>query len=500
MHDAYVAIFQIDTDGIARLVFPRSPSEDHYARGGRDYRLLFPGSPYWYVQEDPGVGYFFLVASPEPFDFSAFRFSPYARGWDLSLVGRRVYRDPYVATDDYVAALISDWERAPYALDFATYNVGERYEYPRFLCYDCHGFRNYATWNPYYAACVSFRVVIFDDPYFYPARRYRSDRVVWTQPVARDRPRFAFREREGGEPAGPLIQARTTPPPAAVRGPAPRRDPSGGAGGVVPSAGPTDLGVIRGRPSRPAAEPAYGGGIRGNATAPSQPSGVAAPAPRRGSEGERQEPGRETADPSRVAPEEPRERVRPVLRRWPSEGAGRARPANPPASPEEDRRAPEASPSDRGKGRHHEPRVPSARGRSSGTATAARRLGERRPAAAPPRDSERAPAGLGGHGCPQRWERDADRAQDAGRAAGGEAVEASAARSSCPHAVPRRPPSLPRSASASWMPPTGRCWPAPWSDFRALPLRAHRHRRRLRSGSAADPHLNPIAARPEIVL
>ncbi len=199
---------------------PAVAEQDHYARGGRDYRLLFPGSPYWYVQDDPGVGYFFLVASPEPFDFSAFRFSPYARGWDLSLVGRRVYRDPYVATDDYVAALIPDWERAPYALDFATYNVGERYEYPRFLCYDCHGFRNDATWNPYYAACVSFRVVIFDDPYFYPARRYRSDRVVWTQPVARDRPRFAFREREGGgrlpgaiRPGGREASCRARVPP-----------------------------------------------------------------------------------------------------------------------------------------------------------------------------------------------------------------------------------------------------------------------------------------------
>jgi len=220
VRDAYVAIFQIDTAGIARLVFPRSSSEDHSARGGRDYRLLFPGSPYWYVQDDPGVGYFFLVASPEPFDFSAFRFSPYARGWDLSLARRRVYRDPYVATDDYVAALIPDWERAPYALDFATYNVGERYEYPRFLCYDCHGFRNDATWNPYYAACVSFRVVIFDDPYFYPVRRYRSDRVVWTQPVAWDRPRFAFREREGGgrlsgaiRPGGREASCRARVPP-----------------------------------------------------------------------------------------------------------------------------------------------------------------------------------------------------------------------------------------------------------------------------------------------
>ena len=117
-------------------------------RGGRDYRLLFPQTPVWVIDEDPGVGYFFMVASPEPLDFSAFPFDA-ELGWDLSGVGEVVYEDPYVAIDDYVAAIVPNWEQVPYALDFITYNVGDTYSYPRFLCYDCHESRPYSSWNPY---------------------------------------------------------------------------------------------------------------------------------------------------------------------------------------------------------------------------------------------------------------------------------------------------------------------------------------------------------------
>ena len=249
--DAYVAIFHIDTDGTSRLVFPRSPDEDHYVRGGRDYRLLFPLSPYWYVEDQPGVGYYFIVASFQRFDFSRFRFSHYDYGWDLSLVGRHVYRDPYLAIDDYVAALLPDWERVPYALDFTSYDVGERYEYPRFLCYDCHGFRSYGGWNPYRYACTTFRVVIYDDPYFYPARRYRGDRVVWARPPTPERPRFAFTTRAATDPREPLVSPRVISEADPTQGGAvPRRSPEDGAGGVpsgvAPDRAPTDLGIIRG--------------------------------------------------------------------------------------------------------------------------------------------------------------------------------------------------------------------------------------------------------------
>ena len=209
--DAFVAIFHVNTDGSVRLLHPRSPDENHYARGGADLRLLFPRSPYWYVDEYDGIGYFFIVASREPFDFSEFGHSHYGAGWDLTGVGRRVYTDPYVAIDDYVASLIPNWEESAFALDFMSYHVGRVYEYPRFLCYDCHAFKTYSAWNPYRYACTSFRVVVYDDPYYYPAYRYRGDRVVYVTPT-RARPRYVFKERAVGEPALPLVRNREPPP------------------------------------------------------------------------------------------------------------------------------------------------------------------------------------------------------------------------------------------------------------------------------------------------
>jgi hypothetical protein len=260
--DAFVAIFHIDTNGTTRLVFPNSPQENHYARAERDYRVLFPGSSYWYVDEDPGMGYFFIVASPEPFSFADLRYSHYNGGWDLSFVGRQVYGDPYLAMDDYVAALIPDWEYVPYGLDFTAYNVEQRYDYPRFMCYDCHGFRPFYTWNPYHYACTSFRVVIYNDPYYYPVTRYRGTRVVYAQP-RRGVAHFAFKERAAGEPWTPQIVVRETPPGTqpGVGGTAVRRVQPKEPGGLTPvpgrsgvtSPGSAAPGVDRGAVRRPGA-------------------------------------------------------------------------------------------------------------------------------------------------------------------------------------------------------------------------------------------------------
>lgn len=221
---AFVAIFHIDTNGTVRMVFPSSPQENHYARGGRDYRVLFPGSSYWYVEDDPGVGYFFIVASPDPFDFGDFGYSHFTGGWDLGQIGRQVYGDPYLAMDDYVAALIPEWEYVGYGLDFTSYHVERHYEYPRFLCYDCHQFQPYYSWNPYLYSCTSFRVVIYSDPYYYPATRYRGTRVVYVQP-RRGVARFGFKERAVGEVGTPQVVVRNNPPVSqpGVEGPANRR-------------------------------------------------------------------------------------------------------------------------------------------------------------------------------------------------------------------------------------------------------------------------------------
>ncbi len=269
--DAFIAIFHIDTNGSTRLVFPRSPDEDNYVYGGRDFRLVFPGSSQWVVADDPGVGYFFSIASPEPLDFRDFGYSHYDGGWDLSNAGRRVYRDPYVAMDEFVERLIPDWEYVPYALDFSPYHVEERYEYPRFLCYDCHGFRPYASWNPYLATCTSFRVVVYDDPYYYPSTRYRGTQVVFARPVQPGLPRFEFKERARGEAPTPLLVRRATP---SVSTPRPAVAPPSGRSPAVqrrsgtPAASPVRV-PTRTRPSQ--ALPSRGGPPPAT-SAPSRPT------------------------------------------------------------------------------------------------------------------------------------------------------------------------------------------------------------------------------------
>ncbi|MDH5588978.1 MAG: DUF4384 domain-containing protein [Gemmatimonadota bacterium] len=272
--DAYVAIFRIDTDGSVRLLHPRGPGEDSFTVGGRDYRLLFPESPYWFVEEFPGLGYFFIVASPEPFDFSSFDHGYPVRGWDLSQVGRTVYSDPYVAMDDYVAELIPDWEYTPYGLDFVTYHVGQTYEYPRFLCYDCHGYRTYATWNPYSYSCSTLRVVIWDDPYYYPAYRYDGSRVVFASPE-RARPRFEFARRAAGDPGVALVRRRDAPGPDDRRSVAMPKEPADESTWRRSSGIPRSSGQIQRRPSASSSD-------RQGGVSPSD-SGARRAAPRRGS-------------------------------------------------------------------------------------------------------------------------------------------------------------------------------------------------------------------------
>jgi hypothetical protein len=313
---AFVAVFQIDTNGTARMIFPSSPRENHFARGDRDYRILFPGSSYWYVDDDPGMGYFFIVASPVPFDFSQFGTSWHTGAWDLSYVGGQVYGDPYLAMDEYVAALIPDWEYVTYGLDFTAYHVDRRYEYPRFLCYDCHGFRPYQAWNPYAYSCMSFRVVIYNDPYYYPATRYRGTRVVYVQP-RRGVAQFAFKERAAGEPGTPQVVVRNTPPvrqPGVEGGEVRRAVPRTGASAVTSSGGAGQTTTVPPGLARPGVEGTSNRRPAGTApigaTPPTRPTEVLTGRPGAGAAG-RAVPPRVTTPPQTGTS------GRPVLERRP---------------------------------------------------------------------------------------------------------------------------------------------------------------------------------------
>src|SRR2546425_8520901 len=64
--DAFVTILRVDTDGRVRVLFPREPWEDNFARGGRDYEVQGGDDrDAFYIDDYPGVGYLFAVRSEE---------------------------------------------------------------------------------------------------------------------------------------------------------------------------------------------------------------------------------------------------------------------------------------------------------------------------------------------------------------------------------------------------------------------------------------------------
>jgi hypothetical protein len=194
--DAYLTVFRIDTDGGLRVLFPHQPWEDTWVRGGRVVEVdagddSGPGG--FQVDDYPGVGYVFAVTSAEPFDYSSL-----VRGdeWDYrEIANGRIHGDPYVAISDLAGQISPD---AAYDYDVTPYYVEHHYDYPRFVCYDCHTYTSYREWNPYGASCTRYRVVVRDDPAYYPYR-YGGRSVVAERP-RHPAPRYVFRDADPRRP------------------------------------------------------------------------------------------------------------------------------------------------------------------------------------------------------------------------------------------------------------------------------------------------------------
>jgi hypothetical protein len=192
--DAYVTLFRLDTDGRVRVLYPREPWEDNFVRGGRELEIQGYDSPDLFRIDDyPGVGYLFAVAAADPFTFDPIESGDH---WDYRVIADgRVRGDPYVALTDLAQRIVpagdEDWD-----YDMVPYYVERHYDYPRFLCYDCHSYATWTSWDPYAYSCVRFRIVVYDDPYYYPYRYYGGRRVVFARPF-RPQPRFIFKDRDG---------------------------------------------------------------------------------------------------------------------------------------------------------------------------------------------------------------------------------------------------------------------------------------------------------------
>ena len=195
--DAYVTVFQVDTDGVARVLFPAGPWDNNYIRGRQQAEIRAYGQRYTFLaNEYPGQGFLFAVASRDPFDYSQF---VSGGQWDYRFIGLegRIVGDPYVVFMDVIDAIVPA-NYADYEYDTVVYNVGQSYAYPRFVCYDCHEYAPYPVWDPYVEQCVPFGVTVYNDPYYYPVRDRKGTDVVFSG--RRLEPRYVITKRHPTEP------------------------------------------------------------------------------------------------------------------------------------------------------------------------------------------------------------------------------------------------------------------------------------------------------------
>ena len=341
--DAYITILRVDTDGRVRVLFPREPWEDNFARGGREYEVQGRSDQdAFYIDDYPGVGYVFGIAAADPFVYDRLESDEH---WDYrTIADGRVRGDPYVALTDLAQRIVpngyEDWD-----YDLVPYYVQQHYDYPRFLCYDCHSYVSYPFWSPYDYTCVRFRIVVYDDPYYYPYRYYGGTRVVFTRPE-RPEPRFIFRDRQGSEAFITRVRERPVNDDrrrdVGVRGrdlggigviPPPRQRPSNGDQGDD-----HDRGRGRQRPDRPD-QPDR----RSQPDRPSQPERPdRSDRPDRPDRPERRDqPGSGDRQDRRERPDRPDQPARPQEpeRRAPPDERPRAEPRRPETPPRNEPRA-----------------------------------------------------------------------------------------------------------------------------------------------------------------
>ncbi len=212
--DAFVTVFRVDTDGRVRVLYPQRPRHNNFVPAGYRLEVWSPSQEQdryaFTVNDFPGTGYIFAVASRVPLDYREFVNGEH---WDYRSIGHhgRIAGDPYVALTAMVERMVPATAYDEYSYDIYPYHVGGQYDYPRFLCYDCHSYVAYPTWDPYQQSCARFRIVVYDDPYYYPATVYAATRVVHVRP-RRLEARYVFRSRSDDDAYVTRVASRPANP------------------------------------------------------------------------------------------------------------------------------------------------------------------------------------------------------------------------------------------------------------------------------------------------
>jgi hypothetical protein len=175
--DAYLLVYEIDSDGFVHVIFP-SRAENNRAPGGQTLNIPDASSDQdLVVENNTGLDYIVAIASRNPLENLPWYLRPSdATGEAMGYVNQpqadeegittdgRIVGDPFVAMERIRRRVISaPSDPSSFATAYTQYYVHEQVQYPRYICNDCHRPGHWSWWDgwdPYYSTCsaVSFHV------------------------------------------------------------------------------------------------------------------------------------------------------------------------------------------------------------------------------------------------------------------------------------------------------------------------------------------------------
>ncbi len=169
--DAYVIIYNIDSEGYVHLLYP-ADGQPKMISGRKVHFLPEQGAGItWEVGRDTGIEYIHAIAVNDPSRIDRDELYYLAQNSTMPEEKRlRIDMDPFLAFNMIDEELITDAERMTPATDYTYFYINQKVDYPGYLCYKCHSPSKIP--DPYAMECpevdIEFIAVNEDAGYPYP--------------------------------------------------------------------------------------------------------------------------------------------------------------------------------------------------------------------------------------------------------------------------------------------------------------------------------------------
>jgi hypothetical protein len=153
--EAYVIIYDIDTDGFVHLLFPGDGDALEKSSPGRKYTLPAGGESDFVVNGSTGIEYVFALAVPDKSLIKDEEIDFLAGNENLPQDERfRIDGDPLLASNTVASELVRGISRAEgVSLAYTSFYINEEVTHPRYLCAQCHEKGK----DPYKERCEKYR-------------------------------------------------------------------------------------------------------------------------------------------------------------------------------------------------------------------------------------------------------------------------------------------------------------------------------------------------------